>query len=175
VQTIAPQLFSSSVLSSVAEKFGEEIKPGTALGPRTTAVLKSGFRINPLFLEKVALALASGSALDAKILEEAFEAVAAPPDQIQFLYAIFDEGTGREFQSEPILNTAGLGTADGMRPFRYFARPIEFAPRSTIRMQVIEKSDFRGELHVSLQGYKTLGTPGSPTGQRQARRLRRIR
>jgi hypothetical protein len=177
VQEVASQLFTTSVLSSVAETLSEEIKAGASLGSGTAEVLQSGFRVSPEFFEKITIALASGRALDPAILEEAFEAVAAPPDQVQFLYSIFDDGTGREFQSEPILNTAGLGTADGTRPFRYFARPIEFGPRSTIRMQVIEKSEFRGELHVSLQGYKTLGTPGSPTGQRpaQARRLRRIR
>ena len=85
-----------------------------------------------------------------------------------FKYALFDQGSGREFQSEPILNIAGLGSSDGKRPFRYFARPIEFAPRSTIRLQITEVSAFQGELHVSLHGYKTLGTPA-----RQRRRDRR--
>lgn len=144
------------------------------LGPRTATVLADGFRLNPEFAERILLGGAVGS-FDEQILAQAFQSVAAPPDQIQFKYAIFDEGSGREFQSEPILNTAGLGIADGMRPFRYFARPIEFAPRSTIRMQVIETSAFQGELHISLQGFKTLGAHGSPTGRRQMRRFRRMR
>src|SRR5258705_240033 len=87
-------------------------------------------------------------------------------------YVLFDEGSGREFQSEPIMTTAGLGSANGERPFRYFARPIIFKPRSTIRMEVTEVSDFSGELHVSLHGYKVLGDPDSPTGTAQRRATR---
>ena len=84
---------------------------------------------------------------------------------MQFLYALFDEGSGREFQSEPILNIAGLGAADGKRPFRYFAQPITFAPLATIRMEITELSDFRGELHVALHGYKVLGGAGHADGR----------
>jgi hypothetical protein len=176
VQAIAPQLFASGVLAAVAEKLGEGLKPGaTTIGPKTAKALKNGIKINPVFLEKILISVESGEPLDPKIIDEAFELVAAPPEQIQFLYSIVDEGTGREFQSEPILNLAGLGTADGMRPFRYFARPIEFDRKSSIRMQIIEKSQFKGELHVSLQGYKTLGAPGTPTGSRQIHRTMRRR
>ena len=107
------------------------------------------------------------------VMSEAFEAIAAPPEHIQFTYALFDEASGREFQSEPILNTAGLGTANGERPFRYFARPITFAPLSVIRMDVTEISTVRGELHVSLHGYKVLGAAGTPTGRRGPARRRR--
>jgi len=103
-------------------------------------------------------------------LQRLFQVVSAPSDQIQFLYALFDDGSGREFQSEPLLNTAGLGSSDGDRPFRYFARPITFEPRSVIRMEVTEKSDFQGELHVTLHGYKVLGSPGTPTGRPQSAR-----
>jgi len=71
------------------------------------------------------------------------------------------------------LNIAGLGSADGKRPFRYFARPITFAPRATIRMEVTEVSDFEGELHVALHGYKVLGDPNSPTDVSQRRVARR--
>jgi len=146
--------------------------PALPIGARTAAVLREGIRLNPAFVEAI-LSGFGGAQFDTRILEQAFQVVTAPPGQVQFLYSLFDEGTGREFQSEPILNTAGLGTADGMRPFRYFARPIGFAPRSVIRMQIIEKSEFKGELHVSLQGYKTLGTPGSPTELRRPQRMRR--
>ena len=55
--------------------------------------------------------------------------------------------------ANPLLNIAGLGSPDGKRPFRYFAQPITFAPRTTIRMEVTQLTDFRGELHVSLHGY----------------------
>jgi len=75
---------------------------------------------------------------------------------IQFLYEIFDEGTGRAFQNEPVLSTAGLGDPDGERPFRYFATPIVFEPMTTIRFEITEASDLAGELHITLHGYKTL-------------------
>jgi hypothetical protein len=143
------------------------------LGPKTAAVLQGGLRLNPEFADRILLT--GGANLDARILQEAFQAVGAPPEQIAFKYAIFDQGSGREFQSDPILNIAGLGSADGKRPFRYFARPIEFAPRSTIRLEITEVSTFEGELHISLQGYKTLGQAGTPTGssQQHHRRTRR--
>jgi hypothetical protein len=143
------------------------------IGPRTAAVFKDGFRFNPEFAERIFLT--GGAEPDERILSQAFEAISAPPERVAFKYALFDQGSGREFQSEPILNIAGLGSADGKRPFRYFARPIEFATRSTIRLQITEVSAFQGELHVSLQGYKTLGTAGTPTGARPSRRIRRIR
>lgn len=143
------------------------------IGPRTATVLKDGLRFNPEFAERIFLT--GGAGLDEGILSQAFQAVGAPPDQVAFKYALFDQGSGREFQSEPILNIAGLGSPDGKRPFRYFARPIEFAPRSTIRLQITEVSAFQGELHVSLQGYKALGTPGTPTAPIRTRRIRRVR
>jgi hypothetical protein len=143
------------------------------IGPRTAAVFKDGLRFNPEFAER--LLLTGGAERDEGILSKAFQAVGAPPERVAFKYALFDQGSGREFQSEPILNIAGLGSPDGKRPFRYFARPIEFAPRSTIRLQITEVSVFQGELQVSLQGYKSLGTPGTPTGARRSRRMRRLR
>jgi hypothetical protein len=139
-------------------------------GPES--VLKGGIRLNPQFAE---IALVDGglnSITDEGISRRLFQVVSAPSDEIQFLYALFDEGSGREFQSEPLLNTAGLGISNGDRPFRYFARPITFAPRSTIRLEITEKSDFQGELHVSLHGYKVLGGPGTPTASAPAGRRR---
>jgi hypothetical protein len=142
------------------------------IGPRTAAALKDGLRFNPEFAEHIFLT--GGFESDEQILGEAFQAVGAPPERVAFKYALFDHGSGREFQSEPILNIAGLGSSDGKRPFRYFARPIEFAPRSTIRLQITEVSEFEGELHVALHGYKTLGTPGTPTAPGRTRgRVRR--
>jgi hypothetical protein len=133
------------------------------------AVLKNGFKLNPDFAEVV---LSQADAVQpppvpASLLGTLFQVVGAPPEQIQFLYAIFDEGSGREFQSDPILNIAGLGISNGDRPFRYFARPITFAARTTIRIEVREVSDFQGTLHVSLHGYKVLGGVGTPTGRIQ--------
>ena len=130
------------------------------------AALKNGFKLN-LDVAEFALLQGGRVLLDSSILKNLFQVVAPPPENIQFLYAIFDEGSGREFQSEPILNIAGLGISNGDRPFRYFAKPIVFAPQSTIRMEVREVSDFQGELHVALHGYKVLGGAGTPTGKIQ--------
>ena len=139
------------------------------VGPATAAVLKNGFRLNPLLAERILLG-GGKSGLDPQELATMFASIGVPAGQVQFLYALRDEGTGREFQSQPILNTAGLGIADGNRPFRYFATPISFAPRSTIRMDVTEKSNFKGELHVVLHGYKVLGGTGTPTALPSATR-----
>lgn len=134
-------------------------------------VLRNGIKLNPAVAE-FALQNRGRRPMSTDVSPRLFQAVASPSDQIQFKYALFDEGSGREFQNEPILNTAGLGSANGERPFRYFARPIIFKPRSTIRMEVTEVSDFSGELHVSLHGYKVLGDPDSPTGTAQRRATR---
>jgi putative Ig domain-containing protein len=136
------------------------------------AAFKGGIKLNPRFVELTLLNDGRNVVSDAEILQSLFQVGIAPSDEVQFLYALFDDGSGREFQSEPLLNTAGLGSSDGDRPFRYFARPITFAPRSVIRMEITEKSDFQGELHVSLHGYKALGNPGAPTGRSQTTRSR---
>ncbi len=59
---------------------------------------------------------------------------------IEFKYSIVDSGTGRELQNQPIHNIAGLGESTGERPFRPFAKPMLFLPRSTIRIEVEEIS-----------------------------------
>jgi hypothetical protein len=133
------------------------------------AVFKNGIKLNPEVAE-IALANGGGNILPGTVLDRLFQVVGSPSELVQFKYAIFDEGSGREFQSEPILNIAGLGSAKGERPFRYFAQPILFRPRATIRMEVTEVSDFAGELHVSLHGYKLLGDQNSPTAVRPNRR-----
>ena len=80
---------------------------------------------------------------------------------IHFKYSIVDSGTGRELQNQPIHNIAGLGTADGDRPFRPLAKPMVFMPRSTIRIEVEEVSQgpiYSGaQLFIVLHGYKMLG------------------
>lgn len=135
------------------------------------AVFRNGFKLNP---EVAELALQNGgnSPLRTDILARLFQVVSSASELVQFKYALFDDGSGREFQSEPILNIAGLGSANGERPFRYFAQPIIFKPKSTIRMEVTEVSDFTGELHVSLHGYKVLGEPNSPIASAQRRAAR---
>lgn len=80
---------------------------------------------------------------------------------IQFLYSIVDSGTGRELQNQAVHNIAGLGSADGERPFRPFARPVPFVPRTTIRIEIEEVSIgplfAEGTLFLVLHGYKRLG------------------
>lgn len=136
--------------------------------------LKNGIKLNPDIAE-FALQNGGNRRLDTGVLARLFQLVGAPPENIQFLYALFDEASGREFQNEPILNTAGLGISNGDRPFRYFSTPIVFEPQATIRLEIREVSDFVGELHVSLHGYKVLGGRGTPTGRAQQRvgRIRR--
>jgi hypothetical protein len=80
---------------------------------------------------------------------------------IDFLYSIVDSGTGRELQNRSIHNIAGLGSADGRRPFRPLATPMLFMPRSTIRI-VVEEISVGGlyrdaRLFIVLHGYKILG------------------
>jgi hypothetical protein len=80
---------------------------------------------------------------------------------IDFKYSIVDSGTGRELQNQPIHNIAGLGKADGDRPFRPFPKPMMFLPRSTIRIEIEELSEGplyeAAELQIVLHGYKILG------------------
>jgi hypothetical protein len=80
---------------------------------------------------------------------------------IHFLYTIVDSGSGRELQNKSVHNIAGFGAADGDRPFRPFARPVPFVPRSTIRIEIEEVSSgpfFKdGTLFIVLHGYKRLG------------------
>ena len=80
---------------------------------------------------------------------------------IHFLYTIVDSGSGRELQNKSVHNIAGFGAADGDRPFRPFARPVPFVPRSTIRIEIEELSAGPfykdGTLYLVLHGYKRLG------------------
>ena len=160
----------SVTLGSLFESLGNQLQGNID----ADAVFKNGFRLNPAIAD-VVLQNDGRVPLRDDLFQRMFQAVGSPSELIQFKYAIFDEGSGREFQSEPILNIAGLGSANGERPFRYFAEPIEFRPRSTIRMEVTEISDFEGELHVALQGYKVLGGSGTPTGTSQRRMAARRR
>jgi hypothetical protein len=141
------------------------------IGPETQAALLNGIQLNPE-IANIFLSTGGNAPLDPSHFARLFQTIGAPPDRTLFLYALRDEGTGREFQSEPVLNIAGLGIADGDRPFRHFALPITFAPRSNIRLDIIEKSEFRGELFVSLHGYKVLGGTGTPTGRALSHRRR---
>ena len=85
------------------------------------------------------------------------------PAEITFLFSMLDSGTGRELQDEPVHNLASLGKSNGERPFRLLAQPITFLPRTTIRLQIVERSqDVRGNLFVVFYGYQIVGSSGCP-------------
>ena len=85
------------------------------------------------------------------------------PEEISFLFSLVDTASGRELQDEPTHNLASLGISNGERPFRLLAQPLSFLPRSTLRLQVIERSqDTRGTLFIVLYGYKIFAAAGCP-------------
>jgi hypothetical protein len=84
-------------------------------------------------------------------------------EEISFLFSIIDTASGRELQDEPIHNLASLGKSNGERPFRLLAKPLSFQPRSTVRLQIIERSEgVRGILFIVLYGYKILQVSHCP-------------
>jgi hypothetical protein len=126
------------------------------------ADLTRGFRLNANAANLVAADVPLAQLSDGR-LGRIFETGSVAPEEVSFLYS-FDMGsTGREYQSKPIHNIAGLGSANGDRPFRPFAKPMVFEPRSSIRLQIEELSvGTAGTLFVVLQGYKILGTGRIP-------------
>ena len=118
--------------------------------------LRDGVRFRPNFLR---VALANNGLLAAQFPGNLIDSVFDPlntPDGVSFRYEIFDGGTGHELQNRPLNNIAGLGIANGDRPFKKLARPMSFLPRSTIRVKVEERFG-RGTLFIAFQGYKLLG------------------
>jgi hypothetical protein len=124
-------------------------------------VLIEGFRINPDFR---AVAIKNGKLNDSLPYDVArgiFQRVRLP-ENITFLLSIVDSATGRELQNEPVHSVAALGRANGQRPFKALSQPMVFMPRSTIRIQVEERTRrVSGKLHITLQGYKVLGVAGN--------------
>ena len=119
------------------------------------SALADGLRIRPQF---VRLAFENNgtlaSALPIDLLDRLFERLNYP-DDVTFRYSIFDSARGHDLQNRPIFSIAGLGIANGDRPFKPLARPMLFLPRSTIRVDVEERFG-RGLLHLVFQGYKIL-------------------
>jgi hypothetical protein len=122
--------------------------------------LMDGIRIRP---DLVRLAFKDNGQIAEQVPNELagelFERLNRPED-VSFRYTIFDSGRGRELQNQPLHNIAGLGIADGDRPFKKLARSIIFQPRSTIRIRVEERFG-RGTLFIVLQGYKFLSAPAA--------------
>jgi hypothetical protein len=120
--------------------------------------LITGFRINPRVAELVSF----DQELSARFAATLLQRVKSPED-ISFLFSIVDSATGRELQDEPTHNLASLGKSNGERPFRPLAQPLTFMPRSTIRLQIIERSEgIKGTLFIVLYGYKVIGASSCP-------------
>jgi hypothetical protein len=120
------------------------------------SALADGIRIRPQFIRMAFDNNARlATALPVELLDHLFERLNRPQD-VAFRYAMFDTGRGHDLQNRPLFNVAGLGIADGDRPFKRLARPMLFLPRSTIRVEIEERFG-RGTLFVVLQGYKILG------------------
>jgi hypothetical protein len=156
------------------------VVPGDiTLGELPASALIDGFRFSPAFERIVfrpdlnAGAGARGALLDPELSEETIDRERAlgngngsgrslfdrliAPREFSFLFSVTDSGTGRELQDEPIHNLASLGASNGERPFRLLAQPITFMPRSTVRLQVTERSEqVRGTLFIVFHGYKVL-------------------
>ncbi|HJU63953.1 MAG TPA: hypothetical protein VJ864_18080, partial [Candidatus Binatia bacterium] len=149
---------------------------GITLSQIPTAALIEGFRLNPR-LHNVVFQnppVIGGRALPPREPVFSNTPVAGtfgssllerikPAEEISFLFSIVDSGTGRELQDEPIHNLASLGASNGTRPFRLLAQPLTFQPRSTIRLQIVERSEgVQGTLFIVLYGYKILGAAACP-------------
>src|SRR5215510_7164326 len=120
------------------------------LGELPLASLIEGFRISPRFAplvftappnqvfsdQPIATDLFFGSKPDRSVLEKV-----KTPEDISFFFSIVDSGSGREFQDQPAHNLASLGKSNGERPFRLLARPLSFLPRSTLRLQIAERTE----------------------------------
>src|SRR5262249_53401791 len=134
---------------------------------RVGADLTRGFRLNPNAASLVAADLPLDQ-IPSRNLERILERGCAAGEEVSFFYSVDVGNTGREYQSKPIHNIAGLGIANGDRPFRPFAKPIMFEPRSFVRFQVEELSGPPGTLFIVLQGSKMLGTGRLPGQQMTA-------
>jgi hypothetical protein len=128
------------------------------LGKFPIETLITGFRLE----SRLGLALFPNQQLAPGFSSKLFQRVKSP-EEISFLFSIVDSGSGRELQDEPTHNIASLGTSNGERPFRLLAQPLTFLPRSTIRLQIIERSEgIKGTLFIVLYGYKILGASSCP-------------
>jgi hypothetical protein len=138
------------------------------LGDLPPDALIDGFRLNPNL--RPLIVGPDGRLNDTlPVRPEMFQRL-KPVDNFNFLLSLVDTGTGRELQNKPVNSLATLGRADGRRPFKMLPQPMVFLPRSTIRLQVEERSrGVTGRLFISLQGYKVLGLAGA--AEEETRRL----
>jgi hypothetical protein len=151
------------------------------LGQIPESALIEGVRVNPSFDSivfktrpqngppdrRVALDF-SDQLITSQVANQAFQRV-KPRRETAFLFSLVDTASGRELQDEPAANLASLGKSDGQRPFRLLAQPVSFLPRSTIRLQIVERTDgVHGTLFVVLYGYKVLVGSACPESSVQA-------
>jgi hypothetical protein len=155
---------TKTVFGPIMPKTGKvsEIKLGQILAGLETigANADRGFRFHPNFISFVEADFDLAQIPD-ETFKRAFE-LGCGPDDLSFLYTIDVPSTGRELQNRPIHNIAGLGIANGDRPFRPFAQPVAFEPRTALRIQIEEISTLPGTLYIVVQGYKVLGTGRAP-------------
>ncbi len=127
--------------------------------------LLDGIRIRPSYWR---IALADNGLLadrfPRELLNDVFERINRP-EEVSFRYTIFDGARGRDLQNRPIHNIAGLGIADGGRPFKNLARPLVCMPRASLRVSVEEQFG-RGNLFLVFQGYKVLGAAAGGSAAR---------
>ena len=148
-------------LLEAARRLGGLLSGGTVdLGDIPLSVfpadaLAEGVRVRPALVQLAFQAGGSLTTISADFLDSVFERLNRPED-VRFLYAFNDTGLGRDLQNRPIHNIAGLGIANGDRPFKRLTPPITFFPRSTLRAEIEERFG-RGTLFMSFQGYKLLG------------------
>jgi hypothetical protein len=137
------------------------------LGHLPPDVLLDGFRLNPNLRGLIG---PNGRLNDQlPVSPEMFQRL-KPADNFSFLLSLVDTGTGRELQNKPVNSLATLGGADGRRPFKMLPQPMVFLPRSTIRLQIEERTaGVTGRLFITLQGYKALGLAGA--SEEETRRL----
>jgi hypothetical protein len=135
-----------------------------------TSALQGGIRIRPNFVRLAFNAFGNLAFVPQEVANRMFERLNSP-DDVSFRYSIFETGTGRELQNKAINNIAGLGIANGDRPFKKLARPMVFQPRSNIRVTV-EEHFGRGTLFIVFQGYKQLGAPPVSVAPQPVRRHR---
>ena len=154
------QVEGGTVQFNVAPGVGTVDLRAVTLSNFPVSALTDGFRIRPGFMRLVVSDPGTlNPALPADLVHSIFETLNRAED-VSFRYSIFDSGTGRELQNEPIQNIAGLGIANGDRPFKKLARPLHLEPRSTLRVSVEERFG-RGDLFIVLQGYKLLAGPAA--------------
>ena len=119
-------------------------------------VLAEGVRVRPALVQLAFQGGGSLATIPADFLDDVFERLNRPED-VRFLYSFNDAGLGRDLQNRPIHNIAGLGIANGDRPFKRLSPPLTFFPRSTLRAEIEERFG-RGTLFMTFQGYKVLGS-----------------